>query len=139
MHRLMNTTLPAGNAIAIQMLMLILMLILMLMLLPMPRLAFMSFTGAMPRLITTANAAAPSLPGAADAAATDEHGGRYRPAWHCAMQLFPAQYSFSKRHAPRQALSYAQLLSAVLSAASYGQSALPAARPADPHFGSHCY
>ena len=66
----MNMTLPAGNAIAIQ----------MLMLLPMPRLAFMCFTGAMPRLITTANAAAPSLTGAAGTAAADEHGGCYCPA-----------------------------------------------------------
>ncbi|MCK0534225.1 MULTISPECIES: hypothetical protein [unclassified Anaerobiospirillum] len=90
----------------------------------------------MPRLITTANAAAPSLTGAAGAAAADEHGGRYCPAWHCSMQLFPALYSFSKRHAPRLSLSCAQLLSAVLSAASYGHSALPAARPTDPHFGS---
>ena len=94
----------------------------------MPRLALMSFTGAMPRLITAANAAAPSLPGAAAAAAAaaaDEHGGRYCPAWHCAMQLFRALYSFSKRHAPRLSLSCAPLLSAVMSAASYGQSALP--------------
>lgn len=118
MLMLMIMTLPAGNAIAIQMLMLLPM--------PMP----------MPRLITTANAAAPSLTGAAGTAAADEHGGCYCPAWHCAMQLFPALYSFSKRHAPRLSLSCAPLLSAVLSAASYGQSALPAARPTDPHFGS---
>ena len=130
-------TLHAGNAIAIQMLMLILML--MLMLLPMPRIALMSFTGAMPLHNTTANAAAPSLPGADGAAAADEHGGCECPAWHCAMQLFRALFSFSKRHAPRLSLSCAPLLSAVLSAASYGHSALPAARPTDPHFGSHCY